>query len=225
MCTTGLLDGRFLFKNYDWEEHSNIEIREKSNRVEVFCPVINRPVAMYTKTGVGFVTTLLLGHKGEAPLEWISDKLSDVKSVEDAVSLLKQGPDFTGFNMIIADKNKAFVVEIWGNEVKETEIKTAIRTNHFFKVKQGPQKYEDYPSSFMRYKRAEELIKDAPLNIETVKKVLSDHENGPSEDSICRHGEVSTQSAIIIDLESNKLYYSNGSLCKNELKELKLGGN
>lgn len=208
MCTIGLLDGKILFKNQDGEGQSNIKIRKEDNLIEVFCPVLNRPVAIYTKKGIGIVTALVDTDEATAPLDWIKNRISDINSAEEFIQLLKQGPDFTGFNIIIADKNKGFAVEVSGKKVIATEIKTAARTNHFFLIKSGPQKPEDNPSSFIRHARAEKLCKKLPSTTESAKKILSDNEKGNSDNSIFRSGRINTQCSIIIDLPNNRLLYT-----------------
>ncbi len=125
-------------------------------------------------------------------------------------------------NLIIASADRCFVLESTGSEVNAVEVRDkVVRTNHFIYIHAGPRKKEEYPSTFIRYRRARELL-ESVKSVDDLKSLLKDHENGPSENSICRHGERFTSSAFILETAPRKVHYTSGHPCEGEFREYTL---
>ena len=127
-------------------------------------------------------------------------------------------------NLIIASNDRCFVIESTGKDINVLEVRgKVVRTNHFVYLEAGPRKMEEYPSTFLRYRRARELL-ETVRNIDDLKSLLRDHENGPSENSICRHGDKYTSSAFILETAPKKIHYLSGHPCEGEFEVFTFSG-
>lgn len=142
------------------------------------------------------------------PLVLVSEHLSEVRNVNEWLDiLLKFKGNFMGYNVLLADKEKAVHVELHlkNYHVKWLEEDAAI-TNHFRYLSHGPKSIEDYPSSFKRLEFANNEIQDA-VSVEDIFQILKT-QNGQLEEDLWREGIFSTISSSVIDLEARGLYYS-----------------
>ena len=83
--------------------------------------------------------------------------------------------------------------------------------------------------SEFRQKRMEMLLEEQkPLDIPGIQNILKDHENNPQ--SLCRHLDDSlpesqhtiTKTAMIMDLESKKMWVTDGQPCESEFEEFSI---
>lgn len=131
--------------------------------------------------------------------------------------------------LIIADTKTAIAYE-YTPEKQALEKKTTgtiLRANSFLILSDAPEKKDD-PSSHLRYERESELLKEE-ITLHWIKKTLSDHKNGPGENSICRHGkekgEYTTQYSVIAEVKKDiiHIYYTaNNHPCRSAYKRIEL---
>jgi predicted choloylglycine hydrolase len=94
-------------------------------------------------------------------------------------------------------------------------------TNHFVSRKTrnlGPSGEKEYASSCRRYERIMELLTSEArrISLNKFKSFARDHVNGPSDLSICRHGEdTCTNSAFIAEPAKRRLHVLTGTPCQN----------
>ncbi len=98
-----------------------------------------------------------------------------------------------GGTILFADPGGGVVVEAVDDEfaIRRLDDGLAVQTNHFLRLHDLGPDAERYPSSYARRARALDLLAAHPvIDPETLAGVLSDHHAGPSEHSICRHGDL-----------------------------------
>lgn len=147
------------------------------------------------------------------PTVFVSKYLSEVIDVDEWLDkILGNGERYMGYNLLLADQEKAVHVELYGRESHVTKIYESVAiTNHFAHLDHGPKQYEDYPSSFERLSAARAAMDDF-VSLEDVFTTLTSRENQRSEDGqFWRQGDFFTVSSSIIDLDTNALYYSSSS--------------
>lgn len=114
--------------------------------------------------------------------------LEECASVDEARALVDSYPArlFTGQTLLLADADDAVVLEVdpIAASVLPVTDPVVARTNHFLRT--------DSPrpdSSVVRLARARALLEDVdgPVTPGDLRTIATDHENGPGEDSICRH--------------------------------------
>jgi isopenicillin-N N-acyltransferase-like protein len=92
-------------------------------------------------------------------------------------------------------------------------------TNHYTHAEMKPfERDGDYESSCARLERAGDLAAGDGFTVETLRGILSDHENG--ENAICRHGEepkaIKTVFWCIADVTAREITYGRGNPCDSE---------
>ncbi len=102
-----------------------------------------------------------------------------------------------------------------------------LRTNSFRILKGAPDRKND-PSSHLRHERIKELL-SGKIYLAKIKAALADHENGPGENSICRHGrkkgEYNTQYFAITEITEKKItvyYVANKKPCEGEWESIEI---
>jgi len=156
---------------------------------------VEKAAAIYNEENLGL----------RSPSAELSDYFEGIESVNQAVDLLgDRKAEWMGYNILIADRNSAALVETSGTNfaVRTLEDRAAI-TNHFSMIDGGPRTYEDYPSSYDRLEYA------GKLNIAIDADTLSSHlEPGPGElNPLWRSGSFFTVSSSVIDLKTLTLNY------------------
>ncbi|MHA1680572.1 MAG: C45 family autoproteolytic acyltransferase/hydrolase [Promethearchaeota archaeon] len=76
-----------------------------------------------------------------------------------------------------------------------------------------------------RYKRAKELLEKNKGNItfDTIKEILSDHQDGPSDFSVCCHGHTgSTLASIIVKPKEREFHVANNTPCETDYVKYRL---
>lgn len=148
--------------------------------------------------------------------------LKQCSSVDDALSLLQKLPVMNGLNLILADKDKACVVEMTskGSVIEWDEGKGILfRTNHYVSDQLSPLNpdREEYTSTFMRYERIKSLLEKCygHIRFQDLYRILSDHEGGIN--SICRHpqGDITAQtvSTTLFVLEDGEIWTTLDNPC------------
>ncbi len=162
--------------------------------------------------------------------------ISNFKSAKEAVEFMKNfyatfyNPDI----LIISDRKESYYIESYHGEVVEALLAPEfhpqyfVSTNHFRFI-HGGVSFEENHSTYLRLKRAEEmLLEDCSIN--GVKKLLKNQYYGKSVMSICRSSNIcpkgeaayNTQAAVMFVVNNNcndiSTYYEiNGNPKDNKL--------
>ncbi len=230
MCTMGAIRLSYyvLFKTRDPVKGMKAEDEVVEEEDGLF---IKNEEGVYGGLGESGISAIcsVVRIEGEYDTErFIGNIIPDVIKENDitkAVGLARSElSDYAPGNLIIASPDRCFVLESIGSEVNVVEMRDkVVRTNHFIYLNAGPRKKEEYPSTFIRYRRARELL-EGVKSVDDLKSLLRDHENGPSENSICRHGEKFTSSAFILETTPKKVHYISGHPCEGEFQVYTLTG-
>ena len=144
------------------------------------------------------------------PTALISDLLPGTTDISLWIDRLIRGHrPWMGYNVVVADKNRAFVIETHAQKTNVRELKEReVITNHFLELDHGPRQYDDYPNSFDRMSYAAKLLRNAE-NINDLKEIIK-----PSDPrcqaEIWRDNAFCTVSSSIIDLNKFLLFYARG---------------
>ncbi|AEF83881.1 putative acyl-coenzyme A:6-aminopenicillanic acid acyl-transferase subfamily [Treponema primitia ZAS-2] len=148
--------------------------------------------------------------------------LDQCKTAKEAVEYVKSSPRMNGINLLIADSNDAFAVEVTKDEI---DVQAAgddgilFRTNHYMSEKFSPLNDKNYASTFYRAERIKELTEKiaGKFRFQDLFKIMSDHENGIN--SICRHpqGDIktSTISTTLVSIEDKEVWLTPGNPCEH----------
>jgi predicted choloylglycine hydrolase len=191
-----------------------------------------------------------IGKKGVPPMIIIRNALENCDSVEETIKLFKKYPRIGGANIMVADKTGDLVVletspskievrregsdgeksylictnHYVSHQMKELEIpRSAVYDESASKAWQGKKVYE---SSILRYKDAEDNLKNAPdkISLEFLnKRIQCSHgsENIPSGNTVCNHGiETSTGFGVVIDVKNEAFYAAIGKPCEENMQNL-----
>ncbi|WP_293030788.1 C45 family peptidase [Natronococcus sp.] len=150
--------------------------------------------------------------------------LEECATVEEARSLLESLPtrQLCGQTLFLADEADAVLLEVdpVAERIAVDDAPVVARTNHF--VLSSSTETE---SSTRRRRRALSLLEDEePPDREDLWTVAQDHENGPGDDSICRHpepetdephafGQLTTASAAVFEGGTPELEVATGNPC------------
>lgn len=150
--------------------------------------------------------------------------LAQCKSAKEALKCLEETPRMNGLNVILVDTKDAFCVEMTKDEIfvmEDDGSGVLFRSNHYISDKfchLNPGR-DEYASTFMRYERIEELVKEryGKLRFQDLFRIMSDHKNGIN--AICRHpqGEVLSQtiSSSMFVLEDCEAWTTIGNPCES----------
>jgi len=144
----------------------------------------------------------------ESPMILISERLSGVKYAEEWLEELKYSKAlFKGYNLLVADPQNAYLVEIYKDQRVIRKLnKSEVVTNHFQTISHGPQQEEDYPSSFLRFQYGNEKI----ISISSLHDLTSmlKPEKLIDQKRIWREGAFKTVSSSIINFTQEKVCYA-----------------
>lgn len=238
MCTIGavLNDGLALFKNLD-QTRDVVVFKPricKGRYKYIACRRANRPGiwAGINECGLGLVAADAHTTKKYRAKPHMVDNIfranehvvADFKNTEEALEFLSEFytknimvPDI----IVIADRKRVVAIEYLPRNFKTKEIRKGflVRSNHFCF-----QKYSRKgKSSYSRYKTASNSIQ-ADSTLKGIMKLCKNHENGPSCNSICRHGKWRTIASVIMTA-GKKIschYVINTSPCKSDYKRITL---
>ena len=150
--------------------------------------------------------------------------LTSCKTAAQAVEFCRTAPRMNGLNVIVADKNEAYAVEMTADDIyveKAGDKGVIYRTNHmvsdkFSHLNEDP---ELRPSTHMRYKRIGEMVDErlskGKIRFQDLLRIMSDHKYEPN--CLCRHPHddvlARTVSTTICSVDDLELWTSVGNMC------------
>lgn len=145
-----------------------------------------------------------------SPTKIVSEMLPHVATKQDWIKRLTQAQEkWMGYNVIVADKNGACVVETFGERTHVRELKDCdVITNHFLELPHGPKKITDYPSTFERLNYAQGLVSSCQ-SIDDIFEVIKPQDT-QRQKQIWRSGVFKTQSSAVIEIAKTQLWHSTG---------------
>lgn len=194
---------------------------------------VTYPASGMNSHGLGVTTTGFWSSKVSPDLETIDAAhifvnvhllLKNCKTAREALEYVKASPRMNGLNIILVDPSDAYVVEMTKDDVYVEEDDGSgvlFRTNHYCsdKLKELNPPEEEYPSTYRRRERIEELLKAqyGRIRFQDLFRIMSDHENGGN--AICRHPQPGypswTMSTSLFVLEDSEAWTTLDNPCKN----------
>ncbi|MEI6058835.1 MAG: C45 family peptidase, partial [archaeon] len=134
----------------------------------------------------------------EVPRSFHLRALLDVKSPNEARKILNTSGSIVSSTMIISSNHDIMnIEELWTKDILQKAKDWFIHTNHPLD-KKNQNKENTIKESVVRYNKAKEILENAKeLNIETLKKITTDH---PSE--ICSHIKKKNPSGYTVTVAS-----------------------
>lgn len=149
--------------------------------------------------------------------------IADFQTARKAIDFLKSfflekfpAPD----KVLISDRKESIYLEFSPEEGCREKIISQnflVSTNHFDSLS-GSVSQQENPSTYIRLKRAKEILEKNPLK-KGIKKLLQDENEGKSENSICRYSqkdrEFFTQAVVLFTVSPKNIsveYVVNGNL-------------
>ena len=156
-------------------------------------------------------------------------KLLQQSTLEGCISMFKTIPLCSAGNYMIAERGgRGMDVEVVAGgdfDVVEIGKGSHVHTNHFLSRRLWPEEPPSTSGSVKRYERIKAIAEAnmGRINVDTVKAMMSDHENAPS--SICAHrgtGDGQTIFSIIAQPEIGVAHIAVGNPCSNPYKEYQI---
>lgn len=149
-------------------------------------------------------------HGLESPTRMLSALLASTTDIRLWLNrLTTDHPPWMGYNVIVADRNRAFVVETYGFRTHVRQLRDRdVITNHFLYLEHGARRYEDYPSSYDRLQYAATLMQNAET-LDTIKEIIKPSDVSRQKE-IWRTNAFTTVSSSILDLQSERVLYAAG---------------
>jgi predicted choloylglycine hydrolase len=150
--------------------------------------------------------------------------LDKCRNLNEAIKLIKSIPHSASYNYLIADKNNACAVEVSPPNiiVRYMEDNLLVVCNHYKSVEMKYQQAKIIPTTLEREFNLNSLIQNkSNHDLNSIKGILSGHNNL----GVCMHYYKDFLGTIwsgIFDLTSGEVYYSLGSPCLNEYKEISI---
>lgn len=190
--------------------------------------------------GIGVALNILKckARTGKIPVHVLLRSVLECGSIDEALEMLRNAPRATMSNLMLADDTgRCFNVELAGgliDELKSGSLVT-IHTNHYIGCATAPDRAGS-DSSFARYERASELVKDVRVlrkledkseALSVMKEILLDQEN--SALPICRPfeydsdgQEIGTLTSVVMDLERREIHMTKGAPTTNPFVTISL---
>ena len=193
---------------------------------------VTYPASGINGAGLGVSTTGFWSPKAKPDISQAASRqvflnihllLRNCQTVDEAIILIKKLPVMNGLNVILADKDKACIVEITKDKIV-TEFDEGrgilFRTNHYVseELKQLNPEPSAYASTFMRRERIAQLLEESygHIRFQDLFRILSDHKDGIN--GICRHPQGSvlakTVSTTLFVIEDKELWTTLGNPCE-----------
>ena len=138
----------------------------------------------------------------KSPTDFISRSFhcyESVKAIEESIAVESANTRWVGYNLVLVDRNEAFVLELHDQKMfKRTLDAKDVITNHFLELNHGPRTYQDYPSTFDRYKSCKERLPGSQT-LGDYESILAIRDESECPD-IWRKGKFFTVSSSILDL-------------------------
>lgn len=192
---------------------------------------VTYPASGMNSYGVGVTTTGFWSAKAPSDLEAAEYShiflnvhllLAKCRTAREALEYVKNSPRMNGLNIIIVDREDAWLAEMTRDEVsieKDNGSGILFRTNHYRSERLShlnPEETE-YPSTYFRYRRMEEMLgkQYGRIRFQDLFRIMSDHENGVN--AICRHPQEGapsrTISTSLFVLEDGEAWTTLGNPC------------
>ena len=192
---------------------------------------VTYPASGMNSYGVGVATTGFWSSKAPSDVETVAYShiflnvhllLAECKTAGEALEYIKASPRMNGLNIIVVDQNDAWLAEMTRNEVvveKDNGSGILFRSNHYVskRLKHLNPEESEYPSTYFRYRRMEEMLKKqyGKIRFQDLFRIMSDHENGMN--AICRHSKEGapsrTVSTSLFVLEDGEAWTTLGNPC------------
>lgn len=192
---------------------------------------VTYPASGMNSYGVGVTTTGFWSSKAPADMETVEDShiflnvhllLAKCKTAGEALEYVKASPRMNGLNIIIVDQKEAWLAEMTRDEVsieKDSGSGILFRSNHYLsdQLKHLNPEESDYPSTYFRYRRMEEMLRKqyGKIRFQDLFRIMSDHENGVN--ALCRHPQEGapsrTISTSLFVLEDGEAWTTLGNPC------------
>lgn len=194
---------------------------------------VTYPASGMNSYGLGAATTGFWSKKALPDIETVDCAhifvnvhllLKNCKTAEEALEYVKNSPRMNGLNIMIVDKRNAYLAEMTKDEVyvERDEGKGLLfRTNHYMSdcFRELNPGEDEYSSTFKRYERIEELLKEryGKIRFQDLFRIMSDHKNGVN--AVCRHPQEGypgwTMSTSLFVLEDGEAWTTLDNPCKN----------
>lgn len=152
------------------------------------------------------------------PKNFLARAVLECKTIGEAIALMEQVDQDTGYNHVLVQNDKVANVEIAGGQTDIVINKdiSYVHTNHFLS---DLKKFETYHtvSSERRFKKASELIK-INMSQKEITTALSDHSD--EQYPICRHD--ATMASLIFKPQKGEVDICYGPPCEGEFKKYML---
>lgn len=233
MCTVFYLqEFGLLSKNRDKELPTEEEIVVEKNLKAVRAKGADYFSCAVNSSGCAFVSTAVNGpawtqavesdnqelakrlcteeRKGlEGPTCIVSEMIGSVKSIDEILArLTSQRAGWYGYNVVLADRSRAVVVETQGHRsaVRPLSAKDCV-TNHFHELKgHGPQKPADYPNSYARFEYVQNRLETINGRDDLFK--AANPRDPKLSKAIWRQGAFHTVSSTVLSIDDFSLFYS-----------------
>jgi hypothetical protein len=146
-----------------------------------------------------------------SPTVIASEAMPEVVSVDGWLEVvLNSGQRYMGYNLLLADEEKAVHVELYDTESHVTWLdESAVVTNHFQHLTHGPQEVEDYPDSYKRLEAGTEASRTF-VSEEDVFGALKPRGESTTH-PFWRVGNFYTVSSSVVDLDTKAIHYAPSS--------------
>lgn len=149
--------------------------------------------------------------------------LRQCKTADEGLKWLLETPRINGLNMIIADRENAYLAEVLkeGAYVEQAgERGVLCRTNHYISdqnkwLNTDPK---DTPSTFFRYQRINDMLNECygKIRFQDLFRIMSDHKYAPN--CLCRHPQKGapgwTASSTLCVVDDFELWSTTGNPCE-----------
>jgi isopenicillin-N N-acyltransferase-like protein len=199
-CVEGV--GVLIGKTRDRPENMEQEFIEVSPKVGYRYRGIStkgKPVVTsgINEKGLIVVSAAASNFKKEAPITTVAKILSKVSSVDGVIAMCRKGEIQGPISYLVGDRNMIAIIEVIDgkqNAFLARQEGVLSHTNHFVLKEMKAYNPKLGASSQARLTRIETLLEKGPFTRGTFIAFTKDHENGPGNNSICRHDKVGTQS-------------------------------
>jgi hypothetical protein len=233
MCTVVYLgDLSLLSKNRDKERPTEEEFVRGSGHLAVrtkgadyFSLAVNRHGVAFVSTAVNSPDWTRAVEEGRAddaksimeaerkgqtsPTKAISEHISDARNIDDLLAILERpGPSRMGYNVVMADREKAAVLEVFGTQTHRRWLeKRDVITNHFTDLDHGAKTHDDYPSSFERLAYGRHHL-DQLSSFADLADVVHPSDDPERAEEIWRKDVFRTISSTVIDLSAPSIFFT-----------------
>lgn len=192
---------------------------------------VTYPASGMNSYGLGVTTTGFWSAKAPSDIAAVTHShiflnvhllLAECRTAREALEYVTASPRMNGLNIIIVDQTDAWLVEMTRDDVaveKDNGSGILFRSNHYIseRLKHLNPEESEYPSTYFRYRRMEEMLKEQYGNIrfQDLFRIMSDHENGVN--ALCRHPQEGapsrTVSTSLFVLEDGEAWTTLGNPC------------